>query len=138
LPRSRASPASPGVTRQMATTTPAPNDQAAGLVGRMQAAADVVERGAVGGERIRLLVDVAKGDVSGADRVDELVALARDAGVANRAARVVPDNEAMSGPRIKSGAGFRRKTLQRYPAAGGHAHARRLTGDADHALVPYS
>jgi hypothetical protein len=52
--------------------------------------------------------------------------------------RVLYQNEAMSGPRIKSGAGFRRKTLQCYPAAGGHAHARLLTGDAEHAQVPHS
>jgi hypothetical protein len=42
------------------------DDQAAGFVGRVQAAADVVERGAVESQRLRLFVDVLKGKIAGA------------------------------------------------------------------------
>ncbi len=69
------------------------DDQAAGFVGGMEPAADVLERGPMGGERFRCEIDVAELDRAGLDRSDELVALAIDAGIANRAAGVVPDDE---------------------------------------------
>jgi hypothetical protein len=71
------------------------DDEAAGFVGGMQATAHVLERRAMTGERLRIKIDVAKFDRSGLDRGNELVALAIDAGVANGAARVVPDHEAL-------------------------------------------
>ena len=69
------------------------DDQPPALIGGVQAAADVVERGAVRRQRIRLIVDVAEFDRPGAHGVEQLVALPIDAGVADRAARVVPDDE---------------------------------------------
>jgi hypothetical protein len=43
------------------------DDQAAGLIGRMQAAADVVEGDAEASERVGLFVDVLEGNVAGAN-----------------------------------------------------------------------
>jgi len=51
----------------------------------------------MGGERLRLQIDVAKFDRARLHRVDELVALAVDAGVADRTTGVVPDDEAVGG-----------------------------------------
>src|SRR5262249_57609114 len=65
-----------------------------GVVRGMEASAHVLERRAVGGQRVRREIDVAKGDRACPYRLDELVALAGDAGAAHRATRVVPDHEA--------------------------------------------
>jgi hypothetical protein len=62
----------------------------------MQTAADVVEGGAMGSERLRLLVDVGEGKLAGAHGGEQLVALPVDPGIANGTARVVPDNKATS------------------------------------------
>jgi hypothetical protein len=72
------------------------DDEAAGLVGRVQAAADVVERGAEGGERLRFEIDVLEGDITRAHGGEQLVALPIDPGIADGTAGVVPDNKAMS------------------------------------------
>src|SRR6516165_10132844 len=66
-------------------------------VGRMQAATHVVERGAAGCKRIRLLVDVLEGDLARTDRREQLAALPVDAAVTDGAAGVVPDNKLMPG-----------------------------------------
>ena len=71
------------------------DDQAAGLVRCVQAATHVVERAAVGRQRIGSFVEVFEGDVAGANRGQELAALPVDPGIANGAARVVPDNKAV-------------------------------------------
>src|SRR5262245_14913215 len=55
---------------------------------------------AMGAERLRCKVDVAKLDRAGLDGGDELVALAIDAGVADRTAGVVPDDEMRCGHRF--------------------------------------
>lgn len=73
------------------------DDQPPGLIGGVQAAANVVERSPKGCKRIGLLVDVLEGDVAGADCREQLVALPVDARVTDRAARVVPDDEAGRG-----------------------------------------
>ena len=69
------------------------DQQSPGRVGRMQSPADVFERCAVLRERVRLEVDIAKGDRPGFYSREQFVALAVDAGVADRAAGVVPDGE---------------------------------------------
>jgi hypothetical protein len=73
------------------------DEQAAGFIDRVKATADVVERGAMGGERFGLFVDVVEGDFAGADGGEELVALPVDAGVADGATRVVPDDQTGAG-----------------------------------------
>lgn len=62
----------------------------------MQAAAHVVERGAVSCQCIGFFVDVFEEDVAGADGGQQLVALPVDPGIANGATRVVPDDEVIS------------------------------------------
>jgi hypothetical protein len=62
------------------------DDRAAGFIGRVQAAAHVVDRGAIGRQRIGLFVDVFEGEGAGADGGQQLVALPVDAGVADGAA----------------------------------------------------
>jgi hypothetical protein len=69
----------------------------------MQATTNVIERRVIGRQRIGLFIDVFEGDVAGADGGQQLVALPVNPGVANGAARVVPDNKAME----------RRTTLER-------------------------
>src|SRR3954449_826500 len=59
----------------------------------MQAAPDVVERGAKARQRIGLLVDIPEFDRARAHQREQLVALPVDAGIADRAAGVVPDGE---------------------------------------------
>src|SRR6266545_1375225 len=71
------------------------DDKASSFVRGMETPAHIRERSAEARERLRLEVDVAKLDGSRLDRGNQLVALAIDAGVAHRAARVVPDDEAL-------------------------------------------
>jgi hypothetical protein len=70
------------------------DEEAAGVVCGMEASTHVLKRRAVGGQHVRREIDVAKGDRACLHRLDELVALASDAGAADRATRVVPDHEA--------------------------------------------
>src|SRR5713226_3950585 len=70
------------------------DEKAPGVVRGMEAPAHVLERRAMGRERLRLEIDVAKRDRSCLDRGDEPVALAIDAGVADGTASIVPDHEA--------------------------------------------
>src|SRR5262245_15730608 len=62
-------------------------------VDRVQPTADVVDAGAEARERVGLEVDVAELDRARARGALQPPALARDAGVADRALRVVPDGQ---------------------------------------------
>ena len=66
-------------------------------LGRVQAATHVVERSAIGCDRLGLFVDVLEHDAADANRRSELVALPVDPTVTNGATRVVPDNNATPG-----------------------------------------
>ncbi|CDX24250.1 hypothetical protein MPLB_430022 [Mesorhizobium sp. ORS 3324] len=69
------------------------DQQPAPGVGRMQPAPNVLQRGAVSGQHRRLGIDVPELDAAGFDRFNQPPPLAPDAGIANRAARVVPDRQ---------------------------------------------
>ncbi len=69
------------------------DDQAALLIGGMQAAPDIVDGHAITRQRVGLLVDVPEREGARANGGEQLVALPVDAGVADGAAGVVVDGE---------------------------------------------